>query len=107
MHRFGASSGFHRENNLATVLCDAGSPCVKDKTDAFTLQRLLQFLGDVGILSGENVIAAVDDSHAAAKPAEHLPELQADVPSPEHEQVLGHFRQLHYAGIGQIVDLLQ
>src|SRR5712691_5741156 len=44
----------------------------------------------------------MDDCHAAAKAPEHLPELEADVPSAKHQQVIGDLVQLHDGGVCEI-----
>src|SRR5256885_723389 len=51
----------------------------EQEADALALQAALQLSGDVGVLAGEDLAAAVDHGHPAAEAAEHLPELQADV----------------------------
>src|SRR3989441_2672367 len=44
----------------------------------------------------------MDECHAAAKAPEHLPELEADVPSANHQQVIGDLVQLHDGGVCEI-----
>ena len=55
-------------------------------------------VGHVRVLLRQELAAALDDGHAAAEPAEHLPELEPDVAAAEHEQVLGHLVELHDGG---------
>jgi hypothetical protein len=103
-HRFRGSPHFHTQGNSAVLPLDVCRRGTQDKTDAFAFQRVLHGFRDIGVLAGENLVLAVDDGHPAAEPAEHLPELQADVPAAEDEQVVRHFGQLHHAGVVQEVD---
>ena len=67
----------------------------------------MQGFGDIGVLVGENLLLPLDDGHAAAESAEHLPELHADVAAAEDEQVLRYLGQSHDAGVVQEVDAAQ
>ena len=66
--------------------------------DAVLAQDVGHRVGHVGVLAGQQPLAALHDRHLAAEAAEHLAELQADVAAAQHEQVLRHRVQLHDRG---------
>src|SRR5437867_9614395 len=47
------------------------------------------------------------DRDPAAEPAEHLPEFEADIASPQNDQVFWKIPQFHDAGIREITDRFQ
>src|SRR5205807_4954399 len=58
-------------------------------------QDLRHFLGDIGILAGQQLLPPLHDRHPAAEPAEHLPELEPDVAAAHDQEVLGNLAQIH------------
>src|SRR5271157_1199548 len=68
-------------------------------------ENFLHFLRDVGVFVVQQLLTDVDHSHLAAEAAEHLPELQADVPAAKNHQVLGHRVQFHDRFVGQEGDI--
>ncbi len=58
-------------------------------------QDLRHRVGDVVVLAGQQVRAALHNSNLAAEAAEHLSELQPDVSSANNQQVLRHRVQFH------------
>ena len=84
---------------------------VEADIDAVFLEDLAHGVGDVVVLAGEEVTAALDHGHGATEATEHLREFETDVAATEHDQVLRGLVQLHDRGrvevrnIGEAVDL--
>src|SRR6058998_1435225 len=58
-------------------------------------QNLADLLGDVGVLAWRELRGALDDRHAAAEAAEHLPELEPDVAASQDQEVLRQHGEFH------------
>src|ERR1035441_419564 len=60
---------------------------------------LLKYPGDffrnVRVLAGEQLTSRLDNGHATAEAAKHLPKLQADISASEDQQMLWNGVQLH------------
>ncbi len=100
-------SGSYTQHNPPAFRRDSIRLGAQDKADSFALQCLPQLVGHVGVFAGENLLVAIDDRHLAAEPAKHLPELQADVPAAEDQQVLRQFGQFQDSGVRQVIDLVK
>src|SRR5262249_13302400 len=92
------------QEDLAALPPGRGRPGIEDEIHPLLLQCLFQRLAHVGVLARQELTAAVDDGDPAAEAAEHLPELQADVPAAQDEQVLRQLSQLEDALVGQVAD---
>ena len=77
------------------------------EVDALAREDALERARDVGVLAAEQVVARVDDGHARAEAPEHLAHLAADVPSADHDEVLGHPAELHERRIVEPRDLVE
>ena len=104
-HRFRCTFALHAQGHYTILLLGTRRRGAQYKANPFALQGFLQSLCDICVLTREELLFAVDDRHPAAEPAEHLSELQANIPTAENEQVLGHFGQPHNAGVVQVVNL--
>src|SRR5262249_25048265 len=103
----GTPPRFHLQNDLAVLVVNMGGTRPEKEPDAFIFQDLLQFQGNVCIFPGQDVVVTMHDRHVIAEPAKHLPELQADVPAPNDQQVSGQFAQLEDAGVRQVINPIQ
>src|SRR5262249_47109068 len=103
----GAGPGLRGEGCAGVGSGQGGGRGVEDEPNAFRFQGLLQLLSHVRVLAWQDTLATVYHRNLAAEPPEHLPKLQADVPTAEDEQVFRQLVQLHERGVGQIMDLVQ
>ena len=70
--------------------------------DAFGFERFLKRDCDVSVFSSQDLTAAMNNRHAAAKAAEHLPEFEPDIAATEDDQVFGNFLQFHQRLIREV-----
>ena len=84
---------------------DPGRPGVAE-VDALAGEVIGDDRGHVGVLAGGDAAA---DQHGdlRAQPAEHLAELQPDVPATHDDQVLGQRGELQQFHLGQVVDVVE
>ncbi len=75
------------------------------KIHAFALEDRLHLARDFAVLAGDQAVAVFDDGHARAEAPVHLRELEADVASAGHYQVLGQRVDGHHRGVGQHRDV--
>src|SRR6059036_1241195 len=68
---------------------------VLSSTSTPSSQNLADLLGDVGVLAWRELRGALDDRHAAAEAAEHLPELKPDVAASQDQEVLRQHGEFH------------
>src|ERR1035437_633108 len=83
------------QSNAAIRLAHAIRIRVQQDLNSVLLKYLGNFFRDVGILAIEQLARGLDNGHAAAEAAKHLPKLQADVTASENEQMLRNGVQLH------------
>ena len=68
-------------------------------------------VGDVPVLQGQELAAALDHRHLAAEPPEHLGELEPDIAATQHDEVVRYPIELHdrgrveWADFGEAGDL--
>ena len=79
----------------------------RGETHAFVFERLLQALGDFGVLARDDLVVELDDRDVAAEAAEHLAELEPEVVAAEDDQVLRHLLEVHDVAVGQVLDLVE
>src|ERR1700722_8027709 len=72
--------------------------------DAFSFELFLKRDGDVSVFLSKDLTAAMNDRDAAAKAAEHLPELKPDIAATEDNQVSGNFLKLHQRLVREVAD---
>src|SRR6266576_1667011 len=72
----------HGNYNCVFILFHTSRPGAQQECEAFLFEHSLKFRGNFGIFAGNNLCRTLNYGHAAAEPAKHLPELQADVPPP-------------------------
>ena len=60
-----------------------------DKLNAFRAEDALQFIGNIGVLSGHDPRGGLDDGHPAAETAIGLRHLQADIATAEQDHMRG------------------
>ena len=80
---------------LAVRLAHAIRSRVQQDFDSVLLKYLGDFFRDVGIFAIEQLATGLDDGHATAEAAKHLPKLQADIAASENEQMFRNRVQLH------------
>ncbi len=97
-----AAGSLGSEADSSGMRFNAGGAGFKPELDSFSFKRLLQFGYDVLIFGTKQALTGVNDRDAAAKPAEHLAEFEADVSAAEDQQMLGNFLQFHHGDIGEI-----
>ena len=97
-----ALRALNRQDDLSVRFLNARRPGVQREMNALRFEDLSQFAGNFRVLAWQNLVAVMDDCHAAAEAPEHLPELEADVPSANHQQVIGDVVQLHDGGVCKI-----
>src|SRR6266404_1318695 len=84
-----------RELNLSDGFTRALRFRFKQDFDPILLQDCLHTLGDIRVLSVQQLPRRLHDGHSAAKPPEQLPEFQAHVTAAEHQQMFGNTVQFH------------
>src|SRR5207247_11184486 len=89
-------------HSLCVLLMFVRVPGCQREMNALLFEDLSQFPGNFRVLAWQNLVAMMDDCHAAAEAPEHLPELESDVPSANHQQVIGDVFQLHDGGVCKI-----
>ena len=80
---------------------DRGCPAVLDDIHPAPQEHLLQHLGEIGIVVGQQLVAGRDQCHPRAAAREEIGELAAGRPGTEHDQVLGQIAQLEHLTRGQ------
>jgi len=95
------ASGADRQVHCAAAAGDTLQLGFQQDVNAVLDQDPADFLGHVGILAAQELLAALDYRHAAAKPPEELAKLEADVAAAGHDQVLWRLLQLHDRGGAQ------
>ena len=63
--------------------------------DAIHLKQLVNFSGNVRILTTQELLSVLHDGDITAKAAKHLAEFQTDVAAPQDQQVLRQILQFH------------
>src|SRR5260370_8157986 len=84
-----------RELNLSAGCARAVRLRFKQDLDAIFLQDCRHTVGDIRVLSVQQLPRRLHDGHSAAKPPEQLPEFQAHVTAAEHQQMFGNTVQFH------------
>src|ERR1019366_9490469 len=83
------------QSNAATRLAHAIRIRVQQDLNSILLKYLSDFFGDVGVLAIEKLAPGLDNGHATAEAAKHLPKLQADISASKDQQMLRNGVQLH------------
>ena len=63
--------------------------------DAIRLEQLVNFRGNVRILSTQELLSVLHDRDRTAEAAKHLAEFQTDIAAPQNQQMFRQFLQLH------------
>ena len=102
LQRFTTSAGFQGQRQSRH--CDSPRAFVATfvrSTMPSASSAFCQRRRNVRILARQDPFAIVNNRHAAAEPAEYLPEFQSDISAAEHDQMLRHRLQLHNRRVGQ------
>ena len=71
---------------------------VEPELEALLLEDLVGFLAHVAVEAGQDLVEKFDHRDLGAEPPPHRAELEPDHAAADHDQVLGHLRQLQRAG---------
>ncbi len=80
---------------------------VQAELDVFALQDFLNGRGYIFVFSLSQAWPHLDDGYLAAKPAEHLPELQADIAATYDDQVPRKIVDVHDRAVGEVLNLVE
>src|ERR1019366_47131 len=83
------------QSNAAIRLAHAIGIRVQHDFDSVLLKYLGDFFRDVGVLAVKKLAPGLDNGHATAEAAKHLPNLQADISASKDQQTLRNGVQLH------------
>src|ERR1019366_317086 len=83
------------QSNAAIRLAHAIGIRVQHDFDSVLLKYLGDFFRDVGVLAVKKLAPGLDNGHATAEAAKHLPKLQADVATSKNQQMLRNSVHLH------------
>src|ERR1019366_5579970 len=83
------------QSNAAIRLAHAIGIRVQHDFDSVLLKYLGDFFRDVGVLAVKKLAPGLDNGHATAEAAKHLPKLQADISASKDQQTLRNGIQLH------------
>ena len=91
----------HQPHALAVLGVDGGRPAVLDHVHAAAQEHLLQHLGQVGVVVGQDLVARRHQRDTRAAAREEVRELAAGRPRAQHHQVLGQVAQVEHLARGQ------
>jgi hypothetical protein len=91
-----ARRAIHPRRDFLTSLGEGDALGVQANCDAFVLQNFPDGGGYIFVLPLHQARPHLDDRNLAAKPAEHLTELEADVAAAHHDQVPRQKVHLHH-----------
>src|SRR5437870_6855451 len=75
---------------------------VENELNSFGLERLLEFGGNFGIFTPNNLRTHMQDGDAAAEAAKHLSKFEPDVTATEDQEVFGNGSEPHDGFVGEI-----
>lgn len=73
-----------------------------EDVDAVVLEALADGRGDVGVLTRQQPVGALDDRDLGTEAAEHLGRLTADEASADHDELLGQRAHFEHRARGQV-----
>ena len=92
---------------MAVDALGAGGVGVEVEVDALAFEDLAGGVGNVAVLAAQNLLASVDDGHAAAEPAHRLGVLDADITAAKDDEVLRQRVEVQDALLVQIRQVAQ
>ena len=91
----------HQPYALTVLGVDGGRAAVLDHVHAALEEHLLQHLGQIGVVVGQDLVAGRHQRDTGAAAREEVRELAAGRPRPQHHQMLGQVAQVEHLARGQ------
>src|SRR5882672_2849998 len=99
--RFACRACVEKRNGVGFTF-STRSARVENELNSFGFECFLELGGNLGIFTGNNLRASMQNGDATAEPAKHLAEFEADVATAEDQEMFGNGGEPHDGFVGEI-----